>query len=127
VQLREASNGETSAAIARCLAAGVPTIVTAIGSAAELPDDCVVKVPRDVSADDLGDEIAALLADASRREHLGRAAIAYAREHSFERVAEVLYENVIRPVGAPLRVPGAARDAFSRSARFLASATASSS
>jgi glycosyltransferase involved in cell wall biosynthesis len=44
VQLRSRSNGETPAALMECLAAGLPTITTCIGSAAELPDDCVVKV-----------------------------------------------------------------------------------
>ena len=56
VQLREHSNGETQATIADCLAAGIPTVVTALGSARELPDDVVAKVEREISAQDLAEE-----------------------------------------------------------------------
>jgi glycosyltransferase involved in cell wall biosynthesis len=95
VQLRSWSNGETSAAVADCLAAGIPTIVTAIGSAAELPDDCVVKVALDITPERLGREIEALLADPPRRARLTEAGIAFAREHSFEHAAEALYEKLM--------------------------------
>jgi glycosyltransferase involved in cell wall biosynthesis len=95
VQLRSWSNGETSAAVADCLAAGIPTIVTAIGSAAELPDDCVVKVSVDIAPEELAREIEALLADPARRARLSDAGIAFAREHSFEHAAEALYEKLM--------------------------------
>ena len=70
VQLRDTSNGESSAAVADCLAAGVPTIVTDIGSNSELPDDVVVKVPRDISDGELALLIASLLGDHDRRSTL---------------------------------------------------------
>jgi glycosyltransferase involved in cell wall biosynthesis len=92
VQLRSWSNGETSGAITNCLAAGIPTVVTAIGSAAELPDECVVKVERDIGPQALGREVRALLGDEDRRRRLADAGQAYARSHSFERVAEIVYE-----------------------------------
>lgn len=95
VQLRAASNGESSAAVGDCLAAGVATVVAAIGAARDLPDDCVVKVDADVSAEDLAAQIAALLADGPRRRRLGQAAAAYAAENSFERLAEVIYRTVL--------------------------------
>jgi len=41
VQLRRQTNGEFSAAVAECLAVGVPTIVTAAGSAGDLPGTAV--------------------------------------------------------------------------------------
>jgi glycosyltransferase involved in cell wall biosynthesis len=91
VQLRSWSNGETSAAITDCLAAGIPTIVTGIGSAAELPDECVVKVGRDIAARALGRELKALLADEDHRSRLADAGREYARAHSFDRVAEIVY------------------------------------
>lgn len=47
VQLRGKSRGETSAAIMDCLAFGVPTIVNANGSAAEVPDSAVLKLADD--------------------------------------------------------------------------------
>jgi glycosyltransferase involved in cell wall biosynthesis len=95
VQLRASSNGETSAMVARCLAAGVPTIVTNIGSAAELPDECVVKVERDVTPQSLGETIAELLDDANRRASMAAAGVEYSRERSYARVASKLYEDVV--------------------------------
>jgi glycosyltransferase involved in cell wall biosynthesis len=44
VQLRGKSRGETSAAIMDCMAYGVPTVINANGSAAELPDTVVLKI-----------------------------------------------------------------------------------
>jgi glycosyltransferase involved in cell wall biosynthesis len=95
VQLRAASNGETSAAVARCLAAGVPTVVTNIGSAAELPDACVVKVERDVSPETLGEVIADLIDDPERRAAMASASVEYARANSYDRVARILYDDVV--------------------------------
>jgi glycosyltransferase involved in cell wall biosynthesis len=95
VQLRNSSNGETSAMVARCLAAGVPTIVTNIGSAAELPDEAVIKVERDITAQALGETIAALLEDDERRAAMAAAGVEHARASSYERVAELLYSEVI--------------------------------
>lgn len=94
VQLRAASNGETSATVSHCLAAGVPVIVTAIGSAKELPDECAMKVERDVAPTELADVIEGLLGDHARRASMREAGLRYAREHSFERVAEELYLEV---------------------------------
>jgi len=95
VQLRETSNGETAASMADCLAAGVPTIVTAIGSARELPDDCVVKLERDVDPNALASEIARLLADDARRAVMQDAGQLYARSNSFEKIAKRLYRTVV--------------------------------
>jgi glycosyltransferase involved in cell wall biosynthesis len=95
VQLRSWSNGETSAAVTDCLAVGIPTVVTGIGSAAELPDDCVVKVAREIDARSLGRELTALLADPARRSQLAAAAETYARSNSFERAAEILFEIAV--------------------------------
>lgn len=94
VQLRGASNGETSGTITRCLAAGVPTCVTAVGPARELPDDAVVKVERDVSPDKLADELASLLRDRARRDALRESGLRYVRAHSFSRAAEALRREV---------------------------------
>src|SRR5205814_2193558 len=54
VQLRASAGGEWSAAVADCLAVGLPTIVTDSGFGRDLPDDAVVKVGRDIHADELG-------------------------------------------------------------------------
>ena len=96
VQLRGTSNGETSAAVAKCLAAGVPTIVTNIGSAAELSDDAVVKVDRDVTPDELGFLIAELISDPKRRAEMRAASMRWARSRSYDRLARTLYAEVVR-------------------------------
>jgi hypothetical protein len=44
-ELRLVSNGDASAAVADCLASGIPTIVTDLGWGRELPCDVAEKVP----------------------------------------------------------------------------------
>jgi glycosyltransferase involved in cell wall biosynthesis len=106
VQLRAATNGETSAAVGDCLASAVPTVVSAVGPARDLPDEAVVKVPADVQPAELAGSILALLDVADRRRALGRAAAAYAAERSFPRTARALYEILTSVTGR-----GAARSA----------------
>jgi glycosyltransferase involved in cell wall biosynthesis len=88
VQLRLVSNGEASAAIADCLSAGLPTLVTDLGWAGELPADVVSHVPASTEPAQLALLIQRLLADDPRRAALGRAALDHARAHSFARVAD---------------------------------------
>ena len=52
----------------------------------------MVKVGRDISPGELGRGLRALLDDAERRSRIAVAAEEFARLHSFERVAEALYE-----------------------------------
>jgi glycosyltransferase involved in cell wall biosynthesis len=95
VQLRAGSSGETSAVVARCLAAGVPTIVSEIGSAAELPAECAAKVRPDATPEELAQVIVGILSDEERRASLAAAGIDYARKNSFAHVAELIYERYI--------------------------------
>jgi glycosyltransferase involved in cell wall biosynthesis len=87
VQLRVVSNGEASGAVCDCLAAGIPTIVSDLGWMAELPPAAVAHVPLDVSPQLLAARMESLLVDTPARAALSRAALAHARELSFERVA----------------------------------------
>jgi glycosyltransferase involved in cell wall biosynthesis len=87
VQLRALSNGEASAAVADCLAAGLPTIVTDIGWARELPAGVVRRVAADAGSAVLAAELDALLSDQGARTALSAAARSHASEHGFERVA----------------------------------------
>ena len=87
VQLRTLSNGEASAAVADCLAAGVPTVVTDIGWASELPAGVAARVPVDASAGALAELLDSLLGDVQARCTLSEEALEYARGHSFENVA----------------------------------------
>jgi glycosyltransferase involved in cell wall biosynthesis len=87
VQLRVVSNGEASAAVCDCLAAGIPTIVSDIGWMGELPRDAVVHVPPDVGPQALSETMRSLLTEQPVRAALSRAARAHAGERSFEHVA----------------------------------------
>jgi glycosyltransferase involved in cell wall biosynthesis len=86
-ELRVMSTGDASTAVADCLASGVPTIVTDLGWARELPGDVAEKVSPGARPQQLKDRIARLLADGDRRLAMSRAALEYARRHSFARVA----------------------------------------
>jgi glycosyltransferase involved in cell wall biosynthesis len=103
VQLRENSNGEAQATVADCLAARIPTIVTGLGWAHELPDEAVVKVGREISAEVLANEMSSLLADRRRREAMAAAGLRHAREHSFAASGPDFLERLL-----PNRVPKAA-------------------
>ena len=107
VQLRASTNGETSGATGACLASGVPTVVSAVGSARELPDDAVVKVPTGIAPADLAAVVAGLLDDPARREALSRAAAGCAAGRSFARTAEALLDVVL--AGGRRQSPEAAR------------------
>ena len=92
VQLRSTSNGEASASVADCVAAGVPTIVTDIGWAAELGPDVVARVPVDVTAAELARRIATLLDDGAQRSALREGATTFARGQDFAAVAEAFID-----------------------------------
>jgi glycosyltransferase involved in cell wall biosynthesis len=95
VQLRASTNGESSAAIGDCLAAGLPTIVTGIGANRELPSGAVAAVAPDVDAFDLASVIRGVLGSRDRRQAMGMAAAAHAASRSFARAAQDLYEVVV--------------------------------
>ncbi len=67
VQLRTQSRGETSGTILDCLAHGLPTIINANGSAGELPEQALVKMPDTFTVEMLGTHIAALHRDGAAR------------------------------------------------------------
>jgi glycosyltransferase involved in cell wall biosynthesis len=96
VQLRSVSMGESPASVSDCLAAGVATVATAIGSVRELPDDALVKVQPDIHPEELGRLLLSLLDDDTRRSRLGEAGKELARERSFERSAQFLAELLDR-------------------------------
>ena len=95
VQLRAMSMGENPASVGDCLAAGVPTVVTAVGSTRELPDHVMVKVAPDIRPEVLARTILELLDDSPRRSSLHAAAQAFARDHSFEHAARFFYQELV--------------------------------
>jgi glycosyltransferase involved in cell wall biosynthesis len=92
VQLRTVSNGEASAAVADCLSAGLPTIVTALGWPAELPAGVVEPVPVGADPHLIAERIRSILSDRIVGEALQERALEHARTHSFRRVAEAYLE-----------------------------------
>ncbi len=89
------TNGESSFDLMRCLAAGVPTIVNDHGSARELPDEVVLKIAAQPQPAELGSAIASLLSDEALTNRLADGARSHARDLSFERVADRLWQEVI--------------------------------
>ena len=88
VQLQDVSGGNASEAVANCLASGVPTIVTNVGWAGELPSDVAEKVEPRVPTRVLEQRMRRLLTDREKHAALSQGALAYARGQSFSRVAD---------------------------------------
>jgi glycosyltransferase involved in cell wall biosynthesis len=106
VQLRRTANGESSAAVADCLAASAVLVVTGIGAGRDLPDAAVVRVSSDVSAGELAAVVGDLLDDPARRATLAAAGREHAASNSFAIVARRLFEDIIKPATrAGLSVP----------------------
>ncbi|HET9075643.1 MAG TPA: glycosyltransferase [Acidimicrobiales bacterium] len=91
VQLRSASNGEVSGAVADCLTHGVPTITSAIGAAQSLPD-FTRKVSATVNAPDLAATLRDVLMDVGWRTRASAAGLDYARSLTFAGSAAQLVE-----------------------------------
>ena len=77
VQLRSGSRGETSAGVLDCLSFGLPTVVNAHGSAAEVPQDACLRLADEFNDGDLRAAFEQLRADDGLRGRLGTAAQAY--------------------------------------------------
>jgi glycosyltransferase involved in cell wall biosynthesis len=88
VQLRTLSRGETSGAVLDCFSFGVATLANAEGSIAELPDDVLLKIPREFSQDALAKAMVQLQEDSAARAAVARRAKAHvASVHAPARVA----------------------------------------
>jgi len=94
VQLRMASHGEMSGAVADCLSAGLPTVVSALGGFAELPDTAVHHMEPGLPAAEAAEEISRLLLEPRRLEALRAGALAHAAEHSFQHAAAALWNRL---------------------------------
>lgn len=79
VQLRAKSRGETSGTILDCLAYGIPTIINAHGSAADIPADVSIKLDDDFEHHDLVDAIVRLRDDAAFRSAVAERAVTFIR------------------------------------------------
>ena len=83
VQLRTLSRGETSAAVLDCMNYGLPTIVNANGSMADLPPDAVWLLPDDFKDSELTTALETLWKDEDKQQAIGvRAREVIATQHS---------------------------------------------
>ncbi|SKC94003.1 glycosyltransferase [Paraburkholderia hospita] len=95
VQLRTLSRGETSASVLDCMNWGIPTIVNANGSMAELPDDAVVKLPDEFDDEHLVEALESVWSDSALRARLGDRARHIVRTRHAPRICADQYAKVI--------------------------------
>jgi glycosyltransferase involved in cell wall biosynthesis len=108
VQLRSVSHGESSGSVARLLAAGRPTVVSDIGSFADLPRDVVRHHPATGGADELAEALVECLTP-EVAEALGKRAAAYAAEVlSLAAWARATHETLTRAYARNVAAQGAA-------------------
>jgi glycosyltransferase involved in cell wall biosynthesis len=98
VQLRTFTNGESSAAVMDALAAGLPTVITALGSMAELPEGTVAAVRAGAAAEEVADALADLLDDPARQATLTEGAHAHAAANGYEAAAHRLLAAIGLPI-----------------------------
>jgi len=95
VQLRRNSRGESSGALLDCMAAGLPTIINAHGSMAEIPDETVFKLSDDFTVVELAESLIFAATDVESRLTVGRNAQSYiATYHSPEHVTAAYSEHM---------------------------------
>jgi glycosyltransferase involved in cell wall biosynthesis len=88
VQVQLVSDGDVPAGVADCLGRGLPTIVSELGWAGELPRGVADPVPPGVTPRQLKDRVVSLLADDGKRAAISQAAVEYAQACSFAKVAD---------------------------------------
>ena len=95
VNLRRPCLEGGSASLLEALAAAKPLVVFDDGVYAEVPDDCVVKIPRDSGARQLAAALRMLVDDASRRASIGNAARRFVRDRwSLQRYVDQLLAHL---------------------------------
>lgn len=100
VQLRGSTRGETSGAVLDCLAYGLPTVVNAHGSMAEIPSDVVMMIPDDFSRRDLVEALERNMADATRRATFGERGRTFCRRELAPPHIAKLLRNAIESLTA---------------------------
>ena len=81
VQLRQFSRGEVSGSVLDAMSHGLPLIVNACGTMAELPDEAVIKLREHFDQSELIAALEKLYYDPAARERIGSAARNYIRLH----------------------------------------------
>ena len=95
VQLRSNSRGESSAAVLDCQNYGLPVVVNAHGSLADLPEDTVLRIPDNFSDVDLAEAFDRLVNDSELRGRIGRSARKLVLEDHAPKVCARAYRDAI--------------------------------
>jgi glycosyltransferase involved in cell wall biosynthesis len=95
VQLRTQSRGETSAAVLDSMNYGLPTIVNANGSMADLPEEVVYRLVDDFSSTQLREALEQLYKQPALRNALGQRAVAHIRSRHLPRTCAAQYAEAI--------------------------------
>src|SRR5439155_5793855 len=95
VQLRARSQGESSRSVLDAMAYGMPLIVNSCGTMAELPADCVVKLPENFCDSDLVGALEQLWRDEPTRKRMGKLARQYVRKHHHPALVAEQYREAI--------------------------------
>ena len=95
VQLRMVSNGESSAALNDVIAAGVPSVVSSIGSFRDLPEGLAVMVEPDIDPRRLAATLMDVLDDPARRRAMSERGRSYAAAHTYRDAAESLVDRLL--------------------------------
>ncbi|MBU2848916.1 glycosyltransferase [Acidithiobacillus ferriphilus] len=95
VQLRTQSRGETSGTVLDCMNYGLPTIVNANGSMADLPSNVVYRLPEALNVDALSQALEQLYDQPALRSELGRRAAAHIRKNHLPRKCAAQYAQAI--------------------------------
>lgn len=99
VQLRAFTNGESSAAVADLIGAGVPVVVPDLGALSELPDEIAVRVPPTVQSRELADRLVSLIEDSASRSAMVGAGLEYAATHSYQNAGRWLVDLLTTGAG----------------------------
>jgi glycosyltransferase involved in cell wall biosynthesis len=95
VQLRTLSRGETSGTVLDCMNYGLPLIVNANGSMADLPNEATWKLPDEFSDEQLIEALEKLRVDANKRLELGKNAREIIHTHHSPRLCAERYFSAI--------------------------------
>ncbi|MEZ5571590.1 MAG: glycosyltransferase [Halioglobus sp.] len=95
IQLRRNSRGESSAALLDCLGAGLPTIVNAHGSMAELPEDTVIRLDDDFSREELSQTLSAFYSSRQSLEAVRAKGLSHVLKYHSTEIAAAAYTDAI--------------------------------
>jgi glycosyltransferase involved in cell wall biosynthesis len=123
VQLRRATNGESSGAVHDCIGMGVPIVTNMLGAAQEFPGGAVYAIEPDFTGEMLDTAVMTLLTDDAARARMAAAAREHAASHDYARLARRLLE-VIGVVGV-IEHGGSSYDVADQAARSRTGASAS--